>query len=84
MDRQTMRDVLPEVTYKVACEVNTPEAGAVFISCTNFKSVTIIERLENDLGKYVFSSNTATMWHALKKLGICQPVRGYGKLLTTL
>ncbi len=70
----------PEATYNLACEVNTPEADAVFISCTGSKSITVIEKLERDLNKYVFSSNTATMWDILKRLSISDQIKGYGKL----
>ncbi len=71
----------PEITYKLACEVDTPEAEAVFISCTGFKSITIIEKVERQLQKHVFSSNTATMWGVLRRLGIKDEIKGYGKLL---
>ena len=84
LDSDGMRRLSPEVTYDLACEVNTPEADAVFISCTNFKSITIIERLERDLKKHVLSSNIATMWDVLMMLRISEPITGYGKLLTLL
>lgn len=71
----------PETVYNLAHEVDTPEADAVFITCTNFKSITLIEKLEAELQKYVLSSNTATMWHVLKKLNIRDAIEGYGKLL---
>lgn len=79
-----MGRALPETTYKLACEVNTPEADAIFISCTNFKSITVIEKLEKELQKYVFSSNTATMWDVLERLNIHSQIKGYGKLLATI
>lgn len=81
LDAQGMRLAPPETTYELACEVNTPEADAVFISCTNFKSITVIEKLEEKLHKYVFSSNMATMWDVLKRLGIPDQIKGYGKLI---
>lgn len=77
---EKLRNAPAETTYNLACDVNSPEAEAVFISCTGFKSITVIEELEEKLGKYVFSSNTATMWDVLKKLGISEPVTGYGRL----
>ncbi len=79
-----LADISPEVTYNLACEVNTPEADAVFLSCMGLKSITVIERLEENLNKYVFSSNTATLWDVLKRLGIQDQIKGYGKLFATL
>ena len=77
------RQAPPEATYKLACEVNTPESDAIFITCTNFKSITIIDNLEKDLQKYVVSSNIATMWDVLKRLNISSQIKGYGNLLAT-
>lgn len=77
---EELRRSLPETTYQTAREVDTPEADAVFISCTGFKSITVIERLEKELKKYVFSSNTATLWDVTRRLGITDPIKGYGKL----
>jgi maleate isomerase len=71
----------PEITYRFAHEVNMPEADAVFITCAGFKSITIIDRLEKELHKPVFSSNTATMWDILMTLDYHKPIQGYGRLL---
>lgn len=68
------------VPYKLARMVNSPEAQAIFISCTNFRSLEMIEKLENDLGKPVISSNQATIWAALQHLSICEPIPGGGNL----
>lgn len=77
-----LRKAPPETTYNLTCEVDTDKADAVFISCTGFKTITIIEKLEQKLGKLVFSSNTATMWDVLKKLGVTEALKGYGKLFS--
>ena len=70
----------PETIRKLALAVNTPEADAVFISCTDFRAVEAIARIEKDLGKPVISSNQATMWKMLHLCGILQRVEGFGKL----
>ena len=44
--------------------------------CGNFS-------LEKDLGKPVVTSQAATLWHALTLLQIDEPVKGYGRLLTS-
>jgi maleate cis-trans isomerase len=79
---QEMLKAPPDTTFNLACEVDTDEAEAVFISCTGFKTITIIEKLEQKLGKPVFSSNTTTMWDVLKKLDVTEPLKGYGKLFS--
>jgi maleate cis-trans isomerase len=70
----------PEDAYKIAKEVDSKANDAVFISCTNFRTIEIIELLEKEIGKPVITSNQATMWHALRKLGISDNLHGYGML----
>lgn len=71
----------PSTAYRLAREVDKPEADGIFISCTNFRTVEIIDKLEEDLGKPVVTSNQASMWGALKTTGIKKSPRGYGQLL---
>lgn len=71
----------PYEAYQIARSVDTPDAQAIFLSCTNFRTVEVIETLELDLGKPVISSNQAGMWLALRRLGVRESIKGYGKLL---
>jgi len=70
-----------ERVYEHCRSVDVPQAQGMVISCTDFQSLDAIPRLEAELGKPVISSNTATLWHALRTAGIREPIRGYGKLL---
>lgn len=70
----------PGVAYALGKKVDRDTAQAVFLSCTGFKTIAIIEALEQDLGKPVLSSNTATLWDVLRRLRIKEPVVGYGEL----
>ena len=72
----------PEVAYQVARSVDSPQTDGVFISCTNFRTIEILDKLENDLGKPVISSNQATIWDALRKAGVDESISGFGELLT--
>lgn len=51
---------------ELAYAVDTPEAEAVFFSCTNLHTFDIIQELEQKLGKPVLSANQVTMWAALR------------------
>lgn len=71
----------PTSSYILAKELDTPDADGCFISCTNFRTIDIIQKLENDLQKPVVTANQALMWAALKALKIRDPIKGYGQLL---
>jgi maleate isomerase len=43
--------------------------------------VAMIEELEARYGKPVVSVNAATYWYALRRLGITDPMPGFGQLL---
>jgi maleate isomerase len=49
---------------------NSESAEALFISCTNFQTFEAIPVLERNLKKPVITSNSATLWAALKALKI--------------
>lgn len=72
----------PEESFRLALEVDRPGAEGIFISCTNFRTLEIIERLEQRLAKPVVSSNTASMWKLLRLAGVGGPLAGFGRLLS--
>ena len=53
---------------------------ALLITCTDFPSLPLIDALEKETGLPVISSNTATLWHALRRAGIADAVPGGGRL----
>jgi maleate isomerase len=66
--------------YRLAKETDVPEAEAVLISCTNLRTVEILESLEQDLGKPVISANQATVWEMLRLAGVNPRCEGLGAL----
>jgi maleate isomerase len=69
-----------EKVYRFAREMFDPASDAVFLSCTNMKTVGAIEALEQDLGVPVVSAIQASFWHALSLAGVGVPVTGFGRL----
>lgn len=67
-------------TCRLAKEADTPEAKAVLISCTNLRTVEILDTLEQDLRKLVVSANQATVWETLQLAGINSRRDGLGML----
>ena len=72
-----------QTAYDLGMQVNCPEAQAVVLACTNWKSMAIIERLEQAIGKPVLSTTQVSIWGALKKIGYTGSISGYGRLLRT-
>ena len=79
---ENIYDTTAEHAYRLARMVDTADAEAVFLSGTGMPTVTVLEALEQDLGKPVLSSASAMMWHALRLAGVGQAIAGYGRLLT--
>jgi len=69
--------------YRFAKKLFVPEADGIFISCTDFPSLEILQALENDIGKPVVSSNQALMWKMLQVARVHESMKGFGSLLAT-
>lgn len=54
---------------------------ALFLSCTNLRTLGLLERLEEQMGVPVMSSNQVLAWHLMQKLGI--EAEGPGRLFRT-
>ncbi len=46
------------------------EIGAVFVSCTNLRTMARLAEMEKELGVPVVSSNSATLWAGLSRMGV--------------
>ena len=71
----------PDQVFELGVKADAPEAEAVILSCTDMRSVEVIDRLEKTLGKPVISSNQAMLFAVLQLLAPDIGVAGYGRLL---
>jgi maleate isomerase len=76
-----LAEVTIDEVYELVRSIDTPEASAIFISCTNFWSVGAIAVLERELGKPVVSAVQASFWNCLDLLDVNGAKPGYGSLL---
>ena len=60
-----------------------PTTQAIYFQGATLDPLPIIQRLEDNLGVPVISSNTAMFWNILSKLGSRFSIKGYGKLLSS-
>ena len=78
-----MSRVSPNEVCDLVLSVDTPEADAILICCTDFNSLDVVEPLEEKLGKPIITSNTATYATVMKRLGLKSEILGYGQLLAS-
>ena len=69
-----------ERVYALGKQAMESEAEGLFISCTAFRTIEILDSLEQDIGKPVVSANQATMWHALQTAKLYSRMEGLGRL----
>ena len=81
LERRMIQRQPPAVAYRIARESFTPDSDGVFVSCTGFAALPVIEQLEMDLGRPVVTSNQATFWAALRRAGLNDRMQGLGRLL---
>jgi maleate cis-trans isomerase len=75
-------DETAERAYALARKVDVPHADAVFLSGVGLQTMSVLDVLEQDLGKPVISSVAALTWAALRAVKVGDPIRGYGRILT--
>ncbi|MEZ4499209.1 MAG: hypothetical protein R2839_03890 [Thermomicrobiales bacterium] len=63
----------PRDAVDLVARLATPEADAMFISCTNWHVVEAIQELQQSYGIPVISSNLAGGWRSLALIGIDEP-----------
>lgn len=81
---RALAEVPLEDIWDLCLSVDTPDAEALFISCTNFRSIALIAALEERLGKPVVSAIQASMWGALDLIGVKGAKPGYGRLMASV
>ena len=55
---------------------------ALFMSCTNLRTLDVIAKIEDTLGMPVLSSNQVLAWHLARLCDLDLKVEGYGRLLS--
>jgi maleate isomerase len=70
--------------HELTRKIDRPDAEAVVLACTNWKTMGAIEALERELGKPVVSTAQVSVWAALRMIGGIEGVSGYGQLLRDL
>ena len=71
----------PEAAYELGRRADRPNADAVIMPGGNWPSMSIVDRLERELGKPVLANNAVSLWAGLRLLNRSDRITGYGRLL---
>jgi maleate isomerase len=71
----------PDRVYQFGRQVDRPDADALLLACGNWWAMGAVERLEQEIGKPVLTTNSVSIWAALRIIGSQDGVGGYGRLL---
>lgn len=73
IDPQSVLEAIVRVGEASSCE-------GVFVSCTNLRTLDVLQAAEDRLGVPVISSNQALAWHMLRSAGVQDCRTGLGRL----
>ena len=71
----------PEAAYTLARRADRPDADAIIMPGGNWPCMSVVERLERELGKPVLANNAVSLWAGLRLLKRGDSIPGYGRLL---
>ncbi|MBI3516360.1 MAG: aspartate/glutamate racemase family protein [Proteobacteria bacterium] len=72
--------IQPEEIYRKVKETVSPDSDGVFVACTQLRAMEVLDMLERDLGKPVYSAVQASAWEAFRVLGIDPAITHLGSL----
>jgi maleate isomerase len=71
----------PDAAYELARRTDRPEADAIIMPGGNWPAMSVVERLERELGKPVLANNAVSLWAGLRLIKASAGIPGYGTLL---
>jgi maleate cis-trans isomerase len=74
----------PESGYELASALlhEHPNVDGVYLPCNKWRTISVIERIEQDNQKSVVTNTQAWVWEALRLMNMRKPIAGYGRLLS--
>ena len=71
----------PQAAYELGRRADRADADALIMPGGNWPSLSVVERLERELGKPVLVNNAVSLWAGLRLLGTGGSIAGHGRLL---
>jgi maleate cis-trans isomerase len=70
-----------QTAYDLGRAVDQADAQAILLACGNWRTLSVVDRLEADIGKPVLTTNQVSLWAVLRLAGYDHPISGCGRLL---
>lgn len=70
-----------DAVRQVLRDADSPEAQCIAVVCTNFPATSLVEEMEQELGKPIIDSIAVTFWKGCVLAGIEPRIPGWGALL---
>ncbi|MCL6282366.1 Asp/Glu racemase [Ruegeria sp. 2012CJ41-6] len=77
-------ELRPDDIHDLACRADHDQAAAIVLSCTDMRSVEVVDHVEATLGKPVVTSNQAMMFCLMRALGLPRHPMVPGRLFDCL
>ena len=77
-------ELSPDEVTELACRADHADAEALVLSCTDMRSVEVVERIESRLGKAMITSNQAMVFCLMRALGLKHQDNCPGRLFDLL
>ena len=77
-------ELSPDEVFALATRAASPEVEALVLSCTDMRSVEVIDALEQATGLPVVASNQAMVFALCRALGLTRPAGAFGCLFDAL
>ena len=71
----------PQAAYALGRRADRPDADAIIMPGGNWPAMSMVEKLERELGKPVLANNAVSLWAGLRLLKRGDGIAGYGVLL---
>ena len=81
-----LQNVPPPEIYRFARGVleRAGDCDALYLPCPQWQAAEVVPALEEDSGKTAVAYIHANFFAAFQALGLCDPIRGHGRLLASL
>jgi maleate cis-trans isomerase len=76
--------IQPDEIYRKVKETVSPESDGVFVACTQLRAMEVVDMLERDLGKPVYSAVQASAWEAFRTVRVDPQIGDLGRLFRSM